>query len=152
MNKEKALSKELERSMNLQCNIMTFEEVLRNSAAIDKLDDVRRKKLYSVLSWNKDMQKHFHSLLTKFLKKLSPELKNELTNILNEYKIFQEKLDISLAKLKRDDFYYEDADDKNRNFLIYFAAGCREQLREANSEVETKFMLENIEKRAREKV
>ena len=149
MRKESGLSLELERSMNLQCNIMTFEEVLRNSAAVDKLDDVRRKKLYDVIDWNLEMQQHF----LKILKTLNIKLhSNELKKLIDDMTSHKEKFKNSLIKLKREDYEYEKVDDDNRNFLIYYAAGCREQLRKVNSEVETKLMLENIEMKARKKI
>ena len=55
--KESAHSLMLERSMNMQVRVETFEEHLRHAGVIDSLDDDRRKKSFNLDKWNEDMQK-----------------------------------------------------------------------------------------------
>ena len=55
MRTENSNSLALERSMNLQCKIMTFEEALRNAQVIDKLDDERREKMFGLIKWQRDI-------------------------------------------------------------------------------------------------
>lgn len=150
MNKQKGLSVELERSMNLQVHIMTFEEALRNASVIDRLDDKRRIKLYDVLSWNNDMFKSFSKKLTIISEKIkAPAVNQEVLDLLEQMKEFQEKFITSIEKEKEEDFHYESLDDNLRNYLINYAVQCREKLRIDNNKVETKLILENIERKMR---
>lgn len=150
MNKQKGLSVELERSMNLQVHIMTFEEALRNASVIDRLDDKRRIKLYDVLSWNNDMFKSFSKKLTIISEKIKdPAVNQEVLDLLEQMKEFQEKFITSIEKEKEEDFHYESLDDNLRNYLINYAVQCREKLRIDNNKVETKLILENIERKMR---
>ena len=57
--KQSIPSMELERSMNLQVHVMTFEESLRHAEVIDELDDARRLKLHNIINWTKEMQLSF---------------------------------------------------------------------------------------------
>lgn len=150
MNKQKGLSVELERSMNLQVHIMTFEEALRNASVIDRLDDKRRIKLYDVLSWNNDMFKSFSKKLLTISEKIrDPAVNQEVLDLLEQMKEFQEKFITSIEKEKEEDFHYESLDDNLRNYLINYAVQCREKLRIDNNKVETKLILENIERKMR---
>jgi len=150
MNKQKGLSVELERSMNLQVHIMTFEEALRNASVIDRLDDKRRIKLYDVLSWNNDMFKSFSKKLLTISEKIKdPAVNQEVLDLLEQMKEFQEKFITSIEKEKEEDFHYESLDDNLRNYLINYAVQCREKLRIDNNKVETKLILENIERKMR---
>jgi len=150
MNKQKGLSVELERSMNLQVHIMTFEEALRNASVIDRLDDKRRIKLYNILSWNIDMSKFFSKKLLTISKKIKdPAVNQEVLDLLEQMKEFQEKFITSIEKEKEEDFHYESLDDNLRNYLINYAVQCREKLRIDNNKVETKLILENIERKMR---
>ena len=150
MNKQKGLSVELERSMNLQVHIMTFEEALRNASVIDRLDDKRRIKLYDVLSWNNDMFKSFSKKLLTISEKIKdPAVNQEVSDLLEQMKEFQEKFMTSIEKEKEEDFHYESLDDNLRNYLINYAVQCREKLRIDNNKVETKLILENIERKMR---
>ena len=150
MNKQKGLSVELERSMNLQVHIMTFEEALRNASVIDRLDDKRRIKLYNILSWNIDMSKSFSKKLLTISKKIKdPAVNQEVLDLLEQMKEFQEKFITSIEKEKEEDFHYESLDDNLRNYLINYAVQCREKLRIDNNKVETKLILENIERKMR---
>lgn len=148
MNKQKGLSIELERSMNLQVHIMTFEEALRNAAVIDKLDDKRRIKLYDVLSWNIDMLKSFSKKLEKINEKIrDPTVNQDILKLLEGMKDFREKFIVSIEKEKKEDFHYEEIDDNLRNYLINYAVQAREKLKIDNNKVETKLILENIERK-----
>ncbi|WP_163468513.1 hypothetical protein [Fusobacterium sp. IOR10] len=150
MNKQKGLSVELERSMNLQVHIMTFEEALRNASVIDRLDDKRRIKLYDVLSWNNDMSKSFYKKLLTISEKIrDPIVNQEVLDLLKQMKEFQEKFTVSIGKEKQEDFHYESLDDNLRNYLINYAVQAREKLKIDNSKVETKLILESIERKMR---
>lgn len=142
------ISSDLERSMNLQSRIMTFEECLRNAKVIDALDDKRRVKMFNLLVWNDDMQSNFISRLDKIILETEIEiLKQDIRELRKNMKTFTEKFKKSINVVKNDEIKYEEMDDNLREFLINYAVECREKLKIENSEVETKMILENLEKR-----
>lgn len=142
------ISSDLERSMNLQSRIMTFEECLRNAKVIDALDDKRRVKMFNLLTWNDDMQSNFISRLDKIVLEAEIEiLKQDIRELRRNMKTFTEKFKKSINVVKNDEIKYEEMDDNLREFLIEYAVECRERLRIENSEVETKMILENLEKK-----
>lgn len=142
------ISSDLERSMNLQSRIMTFEECLRNAKVIDALDDKRRVKMFNLLTWNDDMQSNFISRLDKIILEAEIEiLKQDIRELRRNMKTFTEKFKKSINVVKNDEIKYEEMDDNLREFLIKYAVECREKLRIENSEVETKMILENLEKK-----
>ena len=142
------ISSDLERSMNLQSRIMTFEECLRNAKVIDALDDKRRVKMFNLLVWNDDMQSNFISRLDKIILEAEIEiLKQDIRELRRNMKTFTEKLKKSINVVKNDEIKYEEMDDNLREFLINYAVECREKLKIENSEVEAKMILENLEKR-----
>lgn len=146
MRTESGNSLALERSMNLQCHIMTFEEALRNASVIDKLDDERREKMFGLIKWKFDMNIHFDNRLNKILDLNNLEqIKKELLTLQNDIKKFNEKFEKSFESVKKDELYYENIDDELRTYLINYAVKCREQLRIENSEVEEKLIRENKE-------
>ncbi|MEQ3306287.1 hypothetical protein AAA294_02240 [Fusobacterium varium] len=142
------ISSDLERSMNLQSRIMTFEECLRNAKVIDALDDKRRVKMFNLLVWNDDMQSNFISRLDKIILEAEIEiLKQDIRELRRNMKTFTEKFKKSISVVKNNEIKYEEMDDNLREFLINYAVECREKLRIENSEVEAKMILENLEKR-----
>lgn len=142
------ISSDLERSMNLQSRIMTFEECLRNAKVIDALDDKRRIKLFNLLIWNDDMQSNFISRLDKLVLEAEIEiLKQDIRELRRNMKTFTEKFKKSINVVKNDEIKYEEMDDNLREFLINYAVECREKLKIENSEVEAKMILENLEKK-----
>ncbi|WP_330112031.1 hypothetical protein VSU16_05265 [Cetobacterium somerae] len=146
MRTESGNSLALERSMNLQCHIMTFEEALRNASVIDKLDDERREKMFGLIKWKFDMNIHFDNRLSKILDLDNlDQIKKELLTLQNDIKKFNEKFEKSFESVKKDELYYENIDDELRTYLINYAVKCREQLRIENSEVEEKLIRENKE-------
>lgn len=146
MRTESANSLILERSMNLQCHIMTFEEALRHASVIDKLDDERREKMFGLIKWKFDMNIHFDNRLSKILDLNNlDQIKKELRTLQNDIKKFNEKFEKSFESVKKDELYYENIDDDLRTYLINYAVKCREQLRIENSEVEEKLIRENKE-------
>ncbi len=147
MRTESGNSLALERSMNLQCHIMTFEEALRNAQVIDKLDDQRREKMFGLIKWLDDMNTNFNKKLEVILNILDIEkLKIELEKFKLERNEFNLKFKESFELVKEDELYYEKLDDELRTYLIDYSAKCREQLRISNSEIEEKLMRENKEK------
>ena len=146
MRTESSNSLALERSMNLQCHIMTFEEALRHASANDKLDDERREKMFGLMKWKFDMNIHFDKQLKKILSLESlEEIKKKLFPLREEIKNFNHKFEKSFEVLKADELYYEKIDDDVRTYLINYAARCREKLRIENSLVEEKLIRENKE-------
>lgn len=146
MRTESSNSLALERSMNLQCHIMTFEEALRHASVNDKLDDERREKMFGLMKWKFDMNIHFDKRLKKILSlEISEEIKKELLSLREEIKNFNSKFEKSFETLKSDELYYEKIDDDVRTYLINYAASCREKLRIENSIVEEKLIRENKE-------
>lgn len=146
MRTESSNSLALERSMNLQCHIMTFEEALRHASVNDKLDDERRDKMFGLMKWKFDMNIHFDKQLKKILSLESlEEIKKKLFPLREEIKNFNHKFEKSFEVLKADELYYEKIDDDVRTYLINYAARCREKLRIENSLVEEKLIRENKE-------
>lgn len=119
MAKQTIASMELERSMNLQSRVMTIEEALRHSSVIDTLDDERRKQLHEIVAWTKEQHNTFKESATGHLKE---KIESFITK-------FNKAIDAILEK----EIQLEDIDDKNREFLINFAATTRENLRNDNS-------------------
>lgn len=146
MRTESSNSLALERSMNLQCHIMTFEEALRHASVNDKLDDKRREKMFGLMKWKFDMNIHFDKQLIKIQSlEILEEIKKELLSLREEIKNFNNKFEKSFETLKNDELYYEKIDDDVRTYLINYAARCREKLRIENSIVEEKLIRENKE-------
>lgn len=146
MRTESSNSLALERSMNLQCHIMTFEEALRHASVNDKLDDERREKMFGLMKWKFDMNIHFDKQLKKILSLESlEEIKKKLFPLREEIKNFNHKFEKSFEVLKADELYYEKIDDDVRTYLINYATRCREKLRIENSLVEEKLIRENKE-------
>lgn len=146
MRTESGNSLTLERSMNLQCHIMTFEEALRHASVNDKLDDERREKMFGLMKWKFDMNIHFDKRLKKILSlEILEEIKKDLLSLREEIKNFNSKFEKSFETLKSDELYYEKIDDDVRTYLINYAARCREKLRIENSIVEEKLIRENKE-------
>lgn len=144
MRTENSNSLALERSMNLQCKIMTFEEALRNAQVVDKLDDERREKMFGLIKWQNDMficfKKQLDSLLMNYTK-------NSLELFICDFVKFNTKFNESFEKIKNDELYYENLDDELRDYLIKYAIRCREDLRIENSQVEEKLIRENKERK-----
>ncbi|MGL5049961.1 MAG: hypothetical protein ACRC6A_07675, partial [Fusobacteriaceae bacterium] len=85
MRTESSNSLALERSMNLQCHIMTFEEALRHASVNDKLDDERREKMFGLMKWRLDMSIHFDKQYEKILALENlEEIKKELLSLRKE--------------------------------------------------------------------
>lgn len=144
MRIESGNSLNLERSMNLQCHIMTFEEALRNAKVIDNLDDERRKKMFGLMKWLDDMNTNFNKKLNIILQLNNLEdLKSKLEKLKLEQLSFQEKFKERFELIKSDELYYEELDDELREYLINYAIKCREELKIENSKIETKLILEN---------
>ena len=144
MRTENSNSLSLERSMNLQCHIMTFEEALRNAKVIDDLDDERRKKMFGLMKWLDDMNTNFNKKLDIILQMNNLEdLKSKLKKLKFEKLSFQEKFKERFELIKSDELYYEELDDELRDYLINYAIKCREELKIENSKIETKLILEN---------
>lgn len=72
---------------------------------------------------------------------------HEAKELQRNMKNFAEKFKKSIEVVKRDELQYEQMDDNLRNYLVSFAIRCREQLKQENSEIEAKMILENLKKR-----
>ncbi|MGB6130051.1 MAG: hypothetical protein WBG30_15000 [Psychrilyobacter sp.] len=147
---DSALSLELERSMNMQVRIGTFEEHLRHAGVIDDLDDERRIKSFNLNKWNEDMQKSFTKTRSKILKlKDLPSMKKALEDLDKKINEFN---DTYLEKRKQIDaleVQYEALDDDVRIWLLEYSVGCREKLKIENSNIEKKLIKENLTKKIR---
>lgn len=150
---DSALSLELERSMNMQVRIGTFEEHLRHAGVIDDLDDERRLKSFNLNKWNEDMQKSFSKTrsnilkLTDFLsiKKALEDLDKKISEFNETY--FEKRKQIDALEIQ-----YEVLDDDVRVWLLEYAVSCREKLKIENSNIEKKLIKENLgRKRGKEK-
>ena len=151
MRIESGNSLNLERSMNLQCHIMTFEEALRNAKVIDDLDDERRKKMFGLIKWLDDMSTNFNKKLDIILQLNNLEdLKSKLEKLKFEKLSFQEKFKEKFELIKSDELYYEKLDDELREYLINYAIKCREELKIENSKIEMKLIKENKENKKRQ--
>ncbi len=145
---DSALSLELERSMNMQVRIGTFEEHLRHAGVIDVLDDERRVKSFNLNKWNKDMQKSFSKTRSKILQLTDlSSMKKAMEDLDKKINEFNE---IYLGKRKQIDaleVQYEVLDDEVRVWLLEYAVGCREKLKIENSNIEKKLIKENINRK-----
>ncbi|MGL6065011.1 MAG: hypothetical protein ACRC0S_08005 [Fusobacteriaceae bacterium] len=140
---ENFYSSELERSMNMQGRVMTFEEHLRHMEVIDKLDDERIAKSHGAFIW-------YQSMMSNFEKRLEEVLIDSEINILklielkNEIKDFNKKYIVKLKEIHEMELYFENEDDKLREYLIEYSVKCRKELRIENSSVEKKLLLQNL--------
>jgi len=142
---DSALSLELERSMNMQVRVETFEEHLRHAGVIDDLDDERRVKSFNLNKWNEDMQKSFTKSRSKILqltdlssmKKALEDLDKKITEFNETY--FEKRKQIDALEVQ-----YEALDDEVRVWLLEYAVSCREKLKIENSNIEKKLIKENI--------
>ncbi len=146
--KESALSLELERSMNMQVRVETFEEHLRHAGVIDGLDDDRRKKSFDLDKWNEDMQKGLSRARKEILKLENiQELKEQLREHNKKVDNYNAMYSIKRRNLQDLELQYEALDDELRAWLLEYALLCREKLRIENSTVERKLIEENLAKK-----
>lgn len=147
---DSALSLELERSMNMQVRIETFEEHLRHAKVIDDLDDERRKKSFNLNKWNKDMQRSF-SKKRKAIFNLDDlkEIKKELKNLDEKIEEFNEVYFEKREQIDALELQYETLDDEVRAWLLGYAVCCREKIRDENSTIERKMIEENLKKKGK---
>lgn len=145
---DSALSLELERSMNMQVRIGTFEEHLRHVGVIDDLDDERRVKSFNLNKWNEDMQKSFTKTRSKILKLTDllsmKKALEDLDKKINEFNdtYFEKRKQIDALEVQ-----YEALDDDVRIWLLEYAVSCREKLKIENSSIEKKLIKENINRK-----
>jgi len=143
-----ALSLELERSMNMQVRVETFEEHLRHGEIIDQLDDERRIKSFNLDKWNEDMQKSFAKTRKSILKLDDlTEIKEALKELDKKVNSFNKTYSKKIKQIRALELEYEKLDDELRTWLINYATKCRGKLREENSGIEKKMIEENILKR-----
>ncbi|MCS5421882.1 MULTISPECIES: hypothetical protein [Psychrilyobacter] len=150
---DSALSLELERSMNMQVRVETFEEHLRHAGVIDELDDERRVKSFNLNKWNEDMQKSFSKTRAKILKLTDlSSMKKALEDLDKKINEFNETYFGKRKQIDALEVQYEALDDEVRVWLLEYAVSCREKLKIENSNIEKKLIKENIgRKRGKEK-
>jgi len=150
---DSALSLELERSMNMQVRVETFEEHLRHAGVIDDLDDERRVKSFNLNKWNEDMQKSFTKSRSEILKlKDFPSMKKALEDLNKKITEFNETYFKKRKQIDALEVQYEALDDEVRVWLLEYAVSCREKLKIENSNIEKKLIKENLgRKRGKEK-
>lgn len=150
MAKQGIPSRELERSMNMTCHMMTIEEVLRNSEVIDTLDDKRREEHDEVLNNLFEILEKRDLEIEKKLKislndtQETQELKNILMELQQKYKKILElyiKKSISLRKKEKE---LEKIDDENRCYLIHYTREAKEKLKDENSRLEAEIINKRI--------
>ena len=146
--RESAHSMMLERSMNMQVRVETFEEHLRHAGVIDGLDDDRRKKSFDLDKWNEDMQKSFSRTRKELLKiEGFQKLKEGLRIHDRKVDEFNSMYFIKRRNLQELELQYEALDDELHAWLLEYALLCREKLRIENSTVERKLIEENLAKK-----
>ena len=145
---ESALSLELERSMNMQVRIETFEGHLRHTKVIDELDDERRKKSFNLNKWNKNMHRSF-SKERKFILEMDSleKIKKELEILDKKIEEFDEVYFEKRGQIDALEVQYETLDDEVRAWLLGYAVCCREKIRDENSTIEKKMIQENLKKK-----
>ncbi|WP_037030024.1 hypothetical protein [Psychrilyobacter atlanticus] len=145
---DSALSLELERSMNMQVRVETFEEHLRHAGVIDDLDDERRVKSFNLNKWNEDMQKSFTKTRSKILKlKDLLSMKKALEDLDEKINDFNETYFEKRKQIDALEVQYEALDDEVRVWLLEYAVSCREKLKIENSNIEKKLIKENLGKK-----
>ncbi|UUV18011.1 hypothetical protein NRK67_12035 [Fusobacteria bacterium ZRK30] len=145
---DSALSLELERSMNMQVRVETFEEHLRHARVIDDLDDERRVKSFNLNKWNEDMQKSFSKTRSKILKlKDLMSMKKALEDLDKKINEFNETYFEKRKQIDALEVQYEALDDEVRVWLLEYSVSCREKLKIENSNIEKKLIKENLGKK-----
>ncbi len=129
-------SMELERSMNMQVTVMTFEETMRHLEVIDGLDDKRREKMQGIIQWAKDMQKSFVRDMQEILKISDGEIYKQTKELLEKYKKFSKRFESSINTVMTQEIELEKIDDNSREYLIKYAAETKEKLKIENSNIE----------------
>lgn len=146
--KDSSASLELERCMNMQVRVMTFEEHLRHSKVIDEIDDSRRNKSFNLNKWNEDMQKSFKKKRKKLYELVNFEtLREGIKDLEKEIEDFNIKFIEKRKEIDLLEIEYEKLDDENRDWLLNYAVCCREKLRIENNKIETRLIEENIKKK-----
>ena len=140
--KQSIPSMELERSMNLQVHVMTFEESLRHAEVIDELDDARRLRLHSIINWVKEMQLSFIKDLQDIYKSTGLET---LAKEIEKQNKFLSQFTKSIDTVLREEFELEALDDNTREYLINYAVKTRENLKEDNSRLEKEIILRKVQ-------
>lgn len=143
MGKPSIPSLELERSMDLQVSVMTIDETLRHSKAIDEIDDKRRDKLHNIVKWVKDMQKSFINDLQEIYKN-TEEGKEQIKNLLEKQSKFAKQFTKSIDAVLKQELELEAIDDKAREYLITYTADTREKLKDANSRIEKEIIRKKV--------
>lgn len=138
----------LERAMNMQVRVMTFEEHLRHSKVIDKLDDKRRTKAFNLTKWHEDMNKSFQKKLIELVKTNDPAtIQDKLATLTENIQEFNSSYLKLRKKVEKDELAYEEMDDEVHNWLLEYAVECRQKLRIESSEIEKKLIQENLHKK-----
>ena len=145
---DSSASLELERSMNMQVRVMTFEEHLRHFKVIDEIDDARRVKSFNLNKWNEDMQKSFKKKIKKLYELSNFEtLREGIQDLEKEIEEFNTKFIEKRKEIDLLEVEYERLDDDNRDWLLSYAVSCREKLRIENNKIETRLIEENMKKK-----
>lgn len=138
------LSLELEQRMNLQVRILTLQDYHRYGEAIDASDDDRREKAFGLDKWNEDM-------MTYFLKVLDIAIEDEDWDLIKqtrkEIEEFKQKYFEKRKELQELELYYEDLDDKLREWILEYLATCLEKTRNESSKIDLQMIKENLEKK-----
>lgn len=148
---ETAKSLELERSMNMQVRVMTFEEHLSHLKMIDKIDDERRREHHGTLVWQNSMQRNFFKRVKESIGDINDPITRDnfsilkdILRIIDEWMEFQNDFQNKVKLNRQQEEIYEKHEDDTREFLIIYAQQCREKLSIENRNIEEKLILENV--------
>lgn len=145
---ECALSLELEQSMNIQVRIMNIRDHVRYGGVIDEADDERRKDSFGLDKWNEDMMTYFSKLLKKAIQNREWKLVEQVDSEIND---FNKKYFAKRKELQEKELYYEDLDDKLREWLLEFLATSLERTQNESSKIDLQMIRENLDKKKAKK-
>lgn len=147
---ETAASLALERSMNMQSRVMTFEEHLKHMDMLDNLDDERRKEYHGAIIWHNSMQRNFFKRSREVINQINEPISKDLFSLvkqlistIEEWETFHRDFHKKIKNNQEQEDIYEHFDDGTRRFLISYSEQCRERLSNENRRVEEKLILEN---------
>lgn len=140
--KESTLSLILERSMNMFCRVLTYDELIQYQNLLDEQDDTEHKKMEGLFIEKRSMERHFEKQIDMIINN-----GGNLKELHKEMFQFQESYERRLKKIMDIRRHLEDEDDRVREQLLSHTDKCQKRLREESSKIEQSLIQENMNKK-----
>lgn len=140
--KESTLSLILERSMNMFCRVLTYDELIQYQKLLDEQDDAEHKKMEGLFIEKRSMERHFKKQIDMIINN-----GGNLKELQKEMLQFQESYERRLKKIMDIRRHLEDEDDRVREQLLSHTNKCQKRLREESSRIEQSLIQENMNKK-----